>query len=521
MNQLHIKSEKLLCGVAFTFFALITVHKLTNASLWFDETVEYWYSKIMIGSLPFDNTDAYGSNMYQRIILTFQPPLYNFLMYFWLKISDSEWWFRFFGVIMGFLGMIALYKTIGKIGNLFLASLAVIFGTCIYRLVYYWQECAEYCLMLGTLFWTIYCWFRMIEKPEKKFIICFTISAILPIYSQYGAVFPVVVMTISAFIYIILIKEWKAVKIFIISDTIALFTAALPLYCFFLKKQMIRQRGGAVLLNNITFSQGIFKDMIHHFRVVLRWNFFSHYSDASIRIFLVIIFTMTIAVFVLSHNKVAKLFIITNIVVWLLYYFSVKSGIYAYGNFENRYNLFFIPMWIVMLFLIGIEFFSVLSQHIPEKFEVKWQYTGICICFLLCYSYFEWDSVLQHNWEKENCRDIVNEWYAANATDSNTIVYQAANTGFSYYVRQNSKYNETTEDNVNYMYRYVNKSIDGYKEYINSIYGDNWPDEIYLAATHTGGEHNMNTLISSITTTGYDREDIYSNNAYLIRLTRK
>ncbi len=71
----------------FSFFVLITAHKLTNAPLWFDEAVEYWYSKVMVGELPYDGY----TNMYQRIVSTFQPLLYNVIMYFWLKISDSEW----------------------------------------------------------------------------------------------------------------------------------------------------------------------------------------------------------------------------------------------------------------------------------------------------------------------------------------------------------------------------------------------------------------------------------------------
>lgn len=90
--------EEIVVGFAFTFFFLVTCYKLTNAPLWYDETIEYWYSKVMVGSLPWDSmnsVDSHFENMYQRIVSTFQPPLYNFLMYFWLKISSTEWWFRF------------------------------------------------------------------------------------------------------------------------------------------------------------------------------------------------------------------------------------------------------------------------------------------------------------------------------------------------------------------------------------------------------------------------------------------
>lgn len=35
--------EKILAGAAFIFCVLITCYKLTNAPLWFDETIEFWY----------------------------------------------------------------------------------------------------------------------------------------------------------------------------------------------------------------------------------------------------------------------------------------------------------------------------------------------------------------------------------------------------------------------------------------------------------------------------------------------
>ena len=176
MDRWLRRNEKLLCWFAFAFFIFTATYKLTNAPLWFDETIEYWYSKSMIGELPFQN--AGRSNMYQRIVSTYQPPLYNVIMYIWLKAGESEWWFRFFGVVMGFAGMIALYKTMCKIKNINLAVLAVVFSACVYQLVYYWQECAEYCLMLGMLFWTIYFWFCLMENPAAKNIICFTVFAV-------------------------------------------------------------------------------------------------------------------------------------------------------------------------------------------------------------------------------------------------------------------------------------------------------------------------------------------------------
>ena len=176
-----INTEKLLMYAAFIFFFLITCYKLTYAPLWYDETVEWWYSKILIGALPFPTYCSNDINMYERIISTFQPPLYNILMYFWLKVSSSEFWFRFFGVVMGFMGNVAIYKSVKKIGNGYIAALSVFFTSCVSRLLMYWQECAEYCLMLGTLCWTVYFFISFIKEPSHKNIIFLTIFLIIPI----------------------------------------------------------------------------------------------------------------------------------------------------------------------------------------------------------------------------------------------------------------------------------------------------------------------------------------------------
>lgn len=99
--------DTLLIIIGVIIFVLVNTYKLTNAGLWFDEVVEYWYSKG--GTLPMGLTGSGG--FFDRVRSTYQPPLYNMLMFLWLKIMDTEFWFRFFGVVAGAIGMIFLYKS--------------------------------------------------------------------------------------------------------------------------------------------------------------------------------------------------------------------------------------------------------------------------------------------------------------------------------------------------------------------------------------------------------------------------
>ena len=63
---------------AFAVFILMALHRLTQASVWVDEAIEFWYSRVMSGPLPFENT----TGMVERInstraghIITIEDPI--------------------------------------------------------------------------------------------------------------------------------------------------------------------------------------------------------------------------------------------------------------------------------------------------------------------------------------------------------------------------------------------------------------------------------------------------------------
>ncbi len=103
--------------VVHILFLIVTCYKLTSASLWFDEAIE-WRISVMS-----------GKEMYDNIIQTYQPPLYNWLMHIWLNIHFSEFWFRLSSVLFGFIGCLGLYFSINKLVGWKCACLSVFFYT--------------------------------------------------------------------------------------------------------------------------------------------------------------------------------------------------------------------------------------------------------------------------------------------------------------------------------------------------------------------------------------------------------
>lgn len=80
---------------------MIYVPIATKWGLWYDEAVEYYFSKFLTGPVPGSPGTV---NMMERILLTFQPPLYNVLMHFWLRFFDTEFMFRLAGILTTMAG---------------------------------------------------------------------------------------------------------------------------------------------------------------------------------------------------------------------------------------------------------------------------------------------------------------------------------------------------------------------------------------------------------------------------------
>lgn len=517
-------SEQIIATVAFVFFILITCYELTGSSLWYDEAIEYWYSKIMVGELPMAGVADGTVSMYQRILLTYQPPLYNIIMYFWLKVSDSELWFRSFGVFMGLVGMMGTYKSVRKVVNGWAASLTVICAATIYQLYSYWQECAEYCLVLAVLCWVVYFWICLMQEINFKNMICFTVTCVVAVYSQYGAIFPVVALAFIAYIHILWRRNRRNAICINATYMSAFLFAAIPLYCFFLKQQIMHQRMERNSILIPQFPDGILLDFFESLNTTFYWNFFSYiYDQTRVRNILIAIMVLLTVSLIFGKQTITKLMILANVLCWLVYYVAVKFGIYSYGNFGRRYNLFFIPLWIVLFTVVCGDICLILSDILRTRIYkiplLKGIFMVTCLCFLCYYTVFNWTGKLRFHAYKSDIRGSVQEWYGQAAYEEATIVYYAAVPGFAYYVRQNEYYDEHTEEGVSYMAWLRDLNVDGYTSFVEAVYGTEWPEKVYIVASNY--VEDLDTLAECFTRKGYVREDLYDLHAgkliYLFR----
>lgn len=154
-------------------------HNLFHSALWGDEWCEYEFSKF-----PFFGTEW---NLCYIINQTYQTPLYNFIMHWWLMISKSIIWFRIFNLTPGMISLFAIFKTVKELtGDETWADFSVIVLSCCYQWIYYVQKCAEYCLMF--LFLSLLAWVRLMRDNRVRDHVLFVIYIVCSIYSQYGAI---------------------------------------------------------------------------------------------------------------------------------------------------------------------------------------------------------------------------------------------------------------------------------------------------------------------------------------------
>lgn len=497
-------------GVAFAFFLVTASWGLTNASLWFDEAVEFFYSVCSI------------SEMYEKVVSTFQPPLYNFIMHFWLKFSETEWWFRFAGVFWGFLGSVGLYLTLKRLTGVRTAALGVMAYAVSYYLVYYLQECAEYSLLIGILFWTIYFFVCLLESPTTKNIFLFTIFCVLPIYTQYGAVWLVVPACVVVFIYFFKEKNWKAVGKLCASYGIAGIVAGIPLIYFFLIPQMSAQGTLSENIEGIYFEGFFLVDLWKTLCRVIQWIFIGRFETTLNIIVEIIIFLLILVVlveFIVSKNKIYRGLVLVAIASFLLFYFATKLGYYATNSytpegFGTRYSLFFAPICIVVAFYTLYLLYKKSRQETGSINKAAGVVLGIVLAvgFVL---FMQNSQRLSQNWTKEDSRGLVNSWYANAAYEKQTYVYYGADYGFRYYVSHNELYSTTYEENILYQPWSRGQSQEEFKEYLLNEYGGTIPDEIYLCFSHIY-ETEATDRVNLFAELGYTVEQKYNgNNAIL------
>lgn len=483
---------------SMTVFCFLCIHGLSNSALWGDEWVEYKVSQL----------EVRNGVMYDAIISNFQPPLYNFLMHFWLKISLNVLWFRSFNVVLCIITGICIFLTNTKLHGINIGCMSLILMAGCYEWVYCVQECSEYCLMLMFLAMAIML-FVYIDNDERLYkVILFVLASIGAMYSQYGAIFVVGPLLVVYFWKVICSKEIKKIVVTTIVYVIALITAAFPLYNYFAKIQIanneISEHADAVV--NID----IFKNLLVEFGNILCffWHIESNDSFRIVRNILGITFLGLVVLFVTSYRKKGNNIKSNLLMVFLLgyvaHYFLTVFQIYAMvhpnqsSGFMSRYSYFYIPLLMVVIPIIVSEVIKQLGEKKETNVQVlKGFVIGTLVTLMLVSSIPQ----ILINWNKAYDDQFADIWIEQKAYDDTTYLLGCAEFGFEHYV-------------INCYGEQYDKNVYSYQE----IDYDNLPDVFWLWRTNFGGG-DFYSIINMAQEKGYFIE-IISDNGFEGQLAR-
>lgn len=506
--------EWLTAGIAFIYYWIMALYKLTTAPIWQDEAMEYYCSIPVKGAIR--GVTEYAT-MYERMAyIQQQPPLYNWVMCIWLQIHDSEWWYRFSSVVMGFVAVLGLYVVIRELCNRYVAALSVIVFSSIYILMYYMKEASEYALFIMLLTWTIYVYLHILQEISVKELIIFTVLCVADIYTHYGAVFVIVPMAVQVLWYAVRGKNAVMIRTTLTSYVTAVVAAGIPLVYFYILPQSTNSNStlGMDKAIEITGNNIIF-DFFDSLMWVLRWCMLDYDRDWdkltwAIWILLFGLLIISIFCFVKTRKKVIRYLIGCNIGVYVLYYILTKLNVYAYGWFGNRYNMFILPIWFITIVVVLYECIQMIKPGL-----LKYAIILVLIACVLfsCYGVKR----IHDHWDKSDLRTVVSTWYQDEGYEVPTFVNYHLRYAFIYYLTHNAQYEESdwnqlyTSQNLDTM-SFNNEQWINYLEDV--VYPEGLPAELYVVSGQ------KDTIVNALESIGYKVKPVVDTTAKLFLLTR-
>jgi hypothetical protein len=203
-----MKYRKWLLAVVFLGF-LLRCFFLEERSIQYDDAFSILLAKVDLASI-IKGTAA-----------DTMPPLYYFLLHFWMFVSTNIWWLRFLSVILSLLGLFFLYKMIhflfgerAAIWASFLAAISPI-------QIYHGQDVRMYALLQFTQLGYAYCFLRIRDSENRKQISSthfwgLIIFGTLSMYTHNLAIFILVIPDMI----LIIQREWQKLKVLVIAQLI-------------------------------------------------------------------------------------------------------------------------------------------------------------------------------------------------------------------------------------------------------------------------------------------------------------
>ena len=530
------KNEWLLVCLVLLAMSIFYFSHLTTSGLWFDEAVEYFFSKCMTGTTSAGLPPT--ENMYERICITYQPPLYNVLMYLWLSVFDSESTFRLAGVLTTFVGAIGLYCAFRKITGIKWSLM----GLCVYltacSIKYYALECAEYNLLLCMECWMLYffvcCITDTSARARKRAIIGFYAFAALSIYSQYGSAFLIAALFVALCCVYIKRKDYVSLRWLLGLGFAVALVAIIPLWIWFIQIQLQNQ-GTTAVNHNPVFVGNVFYSLKESFCNNVSWIFTMPETNKArlvLAMNLIVVgmgICTIISVFRWKRARVLASCLIACIICFMAFFIASACTFYAYNWWTGqygcyniitgeggRYVLFFAPLLIFTL----VTGTCVFCQNIAIK---SWLHKLMCFAPIVIAAIFYAQMWLSPYGLKNDVREATNTWMEVGGYRSHTLVQEWAAGTFHYYFHHSPVFSPEAQKSIITMdARMRMKDKDTLLKYLTGINVFTYPELYYVGnILSPGPPDKLEMIIEIFKQQGYDVETVKElQQSIVLRMTK-
>lgn len=519
-----LKKEKLLLWGILVCLALLFITNANHSPLWYDEGIEYFYSKVIWGTVPAGGSTT---TMYQRICSTYQPPLYNVFAYIWLFFFDiGDFSFRLFSVLIMLVGSVGFYKCLKELMGTVWATLGGVFYILTDKVMYYTLECSEYVLMLCCLNWMLYFFVKEFRASTTKTVVGFFCFAVLSVYSQYGAVFVV----LPLYLMLLLKNRKRNLKMMMLATFVVAIGGAIPLLKFFVLPQM--QQQGSLTVSHVPVWEGILLvDYVKGFfyKLIHLW-YFSSADDPILSIIPVYLICFAFVLAFLGcileeKNNMGRWLIFASALSYTVYYIAVLFSFYGYNywsdskgtaNLGTRYSIFLIPL-ITLFIVYGL--YSLLQSL--RKNEAFFRGTTIILCVgwlvFCCLNIVN----LEKGWKKDDVRDVSEVWYASQGYETMTIVHDWSNANFQFYLMHDERYDPVYQEQILELDSWVrDSSVEEMKKELQQL-GVFEKNSLYFVGPYDRYPESYTNFCKVMEEQGYFITQLYCGRSALLYLTKE
>lgn len=419
MSFPQFSSKRRWIAAAILVLALaVRVWDLPARSLWFDEANEYWVSTAPFAHLVESVRTGTGD-----------PPLYEFLLHFWMKYGEGEVWLRFLSVIASVGGVAGVMVLTGLITSGAVAP--VLAGVMLALLpadVRYAQEAGQYGFVPAIVAWNLVCLVLMTRERTWRAVLGWVGTALAASYLYYGTIFPIASAFGCVVVESIFRRDARTRRA--TGTALVLYVAGmLPLVTWYLPTQFARVAGGpgvsSSMLHGVT---GILQKKWQMACELLAFQFtgWPHTHVPPALVILPVMFLMVVAIW-----RAPRL------VIWFAVAINVSAAADAMGVFPLgfRWGLVMTPL---IICAIGAALVARRRQW------VQWASIAAFALLIAVSAYSLPNRSLRDRvykdpsgaWpETEDMRGIAEFWKQQRNASDPTYVYYGAAPAFAYYTR--------------------------------------------------------------------------------------